>query len=883
MRLRRLALGNWRGIESCDVRFADGVTIVEGPNEAGKSTLVEALLTLVRELDSSKKQAIRAVMPVGRDVGSTVTAEIETGDYRFVYSKTYNKSPQTTLDVTAPRREQLTGREAHERAEAILNETVDLPLWEALLTEQGASLAPADLKDSEGLSNALDEAAGHAAAGVEDMDLLEAARVEYERYYTPRTGKPRFAQLEQDFDAAVAARDAAAAALAEVERDADAHDRLQADVRRRREAIPDLEAKLREHEASWQSVTRLRQELELAETRLTSAAGQQAAAARALEERKALAESVATDEKALAAQKERQQPLADRASELAARVDSARLAAEGERKHRNAARERVEAARKDLAYLEDRDRLAHAEQRLEDHAAVSAQLKETSKTLNEITVDDAGLEAIRTASHELDKARSKRDLAATAVTVTAEQPLDFTIEDEDVHLADGEAEKRHVASGLEIRFPGVASVRIAPPRTAAELESDLSEAEAALAGALQRCRVQDLAGAIERNEARRNAEDEMKRLKARAAEMLAGETVEEIGETARALRRRCEAFLEARDGDDGLPQTPAAARDAVAAAEQSLRDAEAGYEAAQQREAGFRAEHAEADAALREAKEALIGSEARLAERQQRLETARADTSDDALAAKAREAAAAVGKLESETADVRRRLGELDPDSVETLYTNAKDALARAERDLAGAGQQLAVLHDRLERARADGRHEALEAAERKVEDTGAELAATRRRAAAAERLWLTLNRHRDAARQAYVAPLKAAVERLGRIVFGQSFEVAIGDDWKLESRTLDGATLPFESLSIGAREQLGILTRLAAARIVAEQGGVPLIIDDALGFSDPSRLETMGAAIAAAGRECQIIILTCTPGRFAHVGSAGVVTIADTVNSTAG
>ncbi len=160
------------------------------------------------------------------------------------------------------------------------------------------------------------------------------------------------------------------------------------------------------------------------------------------------------------------------------------------------------------------------------------------------------------------------------------------------------------------------------------------------------------------------------------------------------------------------------------------------------------------------------------------------------------------------------------------------------------------------------------------MEDTGAELAATRRRAAAAERLWLTLNKHRDAARQAYVAPLKEAVERLGRIVFGQSFEVAIGDDWRLESRTLDGATLPFESLSIGAREQLGILTRLAAARIVAEQGGVPLIIDDALGFSDPSRLETMGAAIAAAGRECQIIILTCTPGRFAHVGSGQVVAL---------
>ncbi|WP_405236047.1 AAA family ATPase [Lentisalinibacter orientalis] len=894
MRLRRLALENWKGIDACDVRFADGVTIVEGPNEAGKSTLVEALLTLVRELDSSKKQAIRAVMPVGRDVGSTVTAEIETGDYRFVYSKTYNKSPQTTLDVSAPRREQLAGREAHERVEAILNETVDLALWQALLTEQGDSLTPADLRNSEGLSNALDEAAGHATTGVEDMDLYDAARAEYERYYTPRTGKPRFAQLEQDHEAAVAARDAAAAALAEVERDAEAHDRLQADVRRRREALPDLEARVREHEASWQSVTRLRQELELAETRLASAADQQAAAARALEERKALADTIATDEKALAVEKEKQQPLAERARERAKRVDSARLVAEDKRKRRNAAREQVEAARRDLGYLEDRDRLAKNEQRLKDHAAVAEQLKQTSKTLNGIAIDDAGLEAIRDASHELDKAKSKRDLAATAVTVTAEQSVDFIIEDEDVSLVTGEAEKRTIASGLEIRFPGLASVRIAPPRTAAELESDLSEAESALASALERYRVHNLAEAIEQNEIRRSAEAERQRLRARAAEILssggarekgeekgevkgeetAEEIAEEIAESVRSLRERCEAFLELRDGQDGLPADAAAAREALTAAEHALKDAESEYEAAQQRETELRAEHAEADAALREAKESLIGREATLKDRQQRLRAARAEAADDALEAKVRAAAAAVERLEADTAAIRRRLDQLDPDSVESLYTNARDALTRAERDLTQTEQQLAVLHDRLERARADGRYDALETADRRVTDTADELATTRRRAAAAERLWTTLNQHRDAARQAYVRPLKDAIERLGRIVFGQSFEVAIGDDWKLEAVTRDEQTLPFEALSVGAQEQLGILARLAAARIVAEQGGVPLIIDDALGFSDPTRLETMGAAIAAAGRDCQIIILTCTPGRFAHVGSGQVVAL---------
>ncbi|MCH7982143.1 MAG: hypothetical protein IID59_11645 [Proteobacteria bacterium] len=119
---------------------------------------------------------------------------------------------------------------------------------------------------------------------------------------------------------------------------------------------------------------------------------------------------------------------------------------------------------------------------------------------------------------------------------------------------------------------------------------------------------------------------------------------------------------------------------------------------------------------------------------------------------------------------------------------------------------------------------------------------------------------------------MKAAIERLGKIVFGSEFEIEIGDDWTILTRTLHGKTLPFDYLSIGAKEQLGILARLAAAQIVAKHGGAPLIIDDALGFSDPSSLEKIGAAIAAAGEHCQIIILTCTPGRFTHVGKAELV-----------
>ena len=128
------------------------------------------------------------------------------------------------------------------------------------------------------------------------------------------------------------------------------------------------------------------------------------------------------------------------------------------------------------------------------------------------------------------------------------------------------------------------------------------------------------------------------------------------------------------------------------------------------------------------------------------------------------------------------------------------------------------------------------------------------------------------AAHARYVAPFKDAIERLGRVVFGPSPEVELDSDLRIAARRLDGTRLPFDQLSTGAREQLGIISRLACATIVAGDDGAPVILADTLGWTDPQRLTQMAAAIGVAGRSCQIVLLTCTPGRFAHVGAATVV-----------
>ena len=49
----------------------------------------------------------------------------------------------------------------------------------------------------------------------------------------------------------------------------------------------------------------------------------------------------------------------------------------------------------------------------------------------------------------------------------------------------------------------------------------------------------------------------------------------------------------------------------------------------------------------------------------------------------------------------------------------------------------------------------------------------------------------------------------------------------------------------------------------------VPVVIDDALGFSDADRLTKMAEVFDAVAGDGQVIILTCSPQRYADVRSA--------------
>ena len=254
------------------------------------------------------------------------------------------------------------------------------------------------------------------------------------------------------------------------------------------------------------------------------------------------------------------------------------------------------------------------------------------------------------------------------------------------------------------------------------------------------------------------------------------------------------------------------------------------------------------------------------------IDKARKKESDETLEANLTAADKAVLSEDTACRAAADSLKACNPEQVRALADSTKGSLKTIKISHDSKDKGLTEVQTRLKIKGEEGFHEKLNAAKNQLEQLEFKNRATALRANAAKCLFDTMSEERDKASRAYVAPLKEKMERLGRLVFDPSFQVTIDDDLKITSRTVSGVTVPFDSLSGGTREQLSLMYRLSCSMIVAKDGGTPVILDDALGYTDQERLKLMGAVLAVAARECQIVIFTCIPERYAFIGEAAVV-----------
>ncbi len=225
----------------------------------------------------------------------------------------------------------------------------------------------------------------------------------------------------------------------------------------------------------------------------------------------------------------------------------------------------------------------------------------------------------------------------------------------------------------------------------------------------------------------------------------------------------------------------------------------------------------------------------------------------------------------------RKEITALQPDQLESDDIRLKRALKQINADLIVARDTRSGCHETL---RLDGMSDPeaeLKQAEGEVESAAQEYSRMRLRGDAHSLLCdLFQNEKRSLAAQ-FTRPLADKVSAYLQCVFGPEARVELsleGNDFtgvKLSRSGKGAGGFNFESLSLGTREQAAAAVRLAVAEILAEghDGSLPVLFDDAFAYSDPDRAQVMQRMLdRAAAKGLQVIVLSCTPADYSGLGA---------------
>lgn len=877
MRFIRLRIANYRGVEALEVEFKPtGITLIQGPNEAGKSSLSEAIGLLFEYADSSRHRAVEAIKPVHRDEGPEIELEAESGPYRFTYFKRFHKKPETRLAITQPRPESLTGRQAHERAEMILRETLDVGLWRALTVQQGEAIQQPVMANQTSLLAALDKAAGGRPADPQEESLFNRVRTECLRYYTE--GGVERKDLAQ-------AREVEASARAEVAQIQQSLRELEQDIDRAailRREIGQLERKEKElttqadlYASTLEEIEALESELSTARLKLEAVRTSEEMAQKESEGRRRLIEAVAdaTKEHTIAEESSAASLSAlNQADEELRRAQAAFDAAEKDRREAD----KLAALRQaDYEYYRSKLNLEQFQERKSRIDETRRKATEAEEVLARNQVDDQALKSIQEAERALLFATAQLDTGAPSVCLRGLADCSFAMDGSEISLRRGEERNHSVADKCRLTLPGILDIEIAAGSSVDGLSRKVEESRSRLAAVCAAAGVADLEEARKAFEKRREALLHVEAKEKVEKENLRDLSYDELGNRIRVLQKSVSDYLSKRMTKPPMPPDQESAKKAKAESESAQREANGTWEAARKlldvlrdvRE-DLNAKHLRARVELEMLAKALKSAE-------ESLTNAREGAPDGVLEQRLAESARMVSIREADVSSADTSLKAKNPERVKTLAETTDGSLQTCRIQLTAAQKELTEVQTRLRIHGEEGLHEKLQTARTHLERASYECRSLIRRAVVAKVLFESMRDERDEARRAYVAPLKEKIEQLAHLVFEDGVQVDISDDLQIASRTSSDGTVPFDSLSGGTREQLSLIFRLACSMIVAKDGGTPVILDDALGYTDPERLPLMGAVLAKAAKDCQIIVLTCIPDRYNNVGQATVVSLA--------
>ena len=873
MKLERITLESFRrfrdGVELSGLQ--DGLNIVAGPNEAGKSTYATAIRAAF--LERYKTSTVTDFAPWGvSGARPGVELAFSHGGHDYVLRKHFLSRArcELTIDGGAQR---LDGEEAENALAALLGfefpnrgqskpEHAGVPglLW--ISQGQGQDLLEPAGHAATHLREALTQLTGELAANDGDR-LFERVAAERAELLDARGGKPKgpWREAEEAYAQSEQRRAELEQAKAQLDADVDRLDRLRAEHARAQREAPWAELDARAAQAR---------------ERLAGIAQEREALAGLRREQDQAAGTLAL----LREQAERDQRDAQALAALGVQVADASLvarqAAETAARHRVAAQAqsaRLEQARAQLAQAQARSARRDLDEQISQHERERMRLDDAWTQAERVTRQMQALQAerVRDETDPAELARLRKLERSLATLLAQQQAVATRIHhqlepgiriDLDGKPLAGEGDAL-LTGASELRIPGIGRLRIEPGgKDLPALVSELAARQAEHAASLARLGVATLEDAEARARRHERSGSDLEAL-TRELRIHAPNGLDALRSSIDEHALRLARLAERRDAlmtDSNIGQNESTSLISEASALQALKEAEA---VARQAEAALAASHSTQEASQ---------AQARLLQSQ--LDTLRAEAADPARQAQreARDARLAAAQAAADTLRIRvaqadEALARQQPDLLEQDLKRYERS-ATLERDAQQARHtELLQLQGKLEQAGAQGLGERLAEARAEAERLARRRAEFARRAAALDLLWRLLGERRAAATQRLLEPL---ARRLGHYLnlLMPGAHLRLDDALLPAGLHRGGEEGALGALSFGTREQLGVLARLAYADLLREAGRPTLLIlDDALVHADEGRRDLMKRALFDAASRHQILFFTCHPEDWKDMG----------------
>jgi len=872
MKLTRIHVAQFRKFrDAIEIRDLDpGLNLFTGPNEAGKSTIATAIRAAFFERHRSS--AVEDFRPFAdRQATPAITLEFTVAGTDYRLFKQFLGRARCTLEFGT---RHLDGEQAEDYLAKLLGYQY---------ASRGRSKAdywgiPGLLWTEQGRTQDLDAAIAHAVAhlraalGASTDDQIEdasqiAGHVARERnaLLTASQGAPRGAYAE---------------ALKRVQQLEVEHQAVCQEAAHYRQAVDRLAELQAAHRADaaeqpWQTI---RQQQQAAQTQLDAAQQWHPHLQNALREERQLRETVALFQNQLQHLAEQTQTLAQRHAAV------------------NDARQTQQQAEAEAAYWQQQQAeaeaaLMHAQQVLEQcrwrdqHASLqqqrqvlAQQLDETQRRLKQadaahqalqalqprlvgLHVDEQDLSALRKLARQRDAVRIRQQTHATRLQFVLEPGVRLTLDGQSLH---GSGE-RQLTDAATLQLPGVGTLHIQPGGEGLEslrqTRADVDAAWTALLAKLhapspEAVETRHLQATALRTECAQHEQtlrlhapegtDALRRAIATLQAQLAA--LDAQLHQAPPLTRHCIASIstaQAQDDHHAAQTTANAARErrhqaqlAVGAAQARCEHATREWQAAQ-----AAMDDAQLQARMREYQRRLVDANAELAQHQAQVKTLQekiAQTRADILAQ-----------------DVARY--QRSADQLQHAHQQRHETLLRLDAELHTLGAR-----------GLDERQAALALALAQTRRRADELA---RRARALDHLLRLLRDGQRSATQALQQPLQTHIRHYLNLLFPGA---QLGLDEALTPNTLQRADANgqrlelLNALSHGAREQLGMIGRLACADLLRHAGRPTLLIlDDALVHTDAPRLAQMKRILFDAATRHQVLFFSCHDAWWRDMGIA--------------